>query len=165
MTEDTQKKQEDTKPEESVDELTKCQKERDEYLDGWKRAKAELLNYKKDEAKRFEAILKFANEALIKELLTVLDSFDLAINSFEKDSKTQKGFFLIKSQLEDVLKKNGLEKIKVEIGEPFNPEFHEAVAKVESDGESKTDTIVEQIEAGYILNGKVIRPARVKVAK
>jgi len=165
MTEDTQKKQEDTKPEGSVDELTKCQKERDEYLDGWKRAKAELLNYKKDEAKRFEAILKFANEALIKELLTVLDSFDLAINSFEKDSKTQKGFFLIKSQLEDVLKKNGLEKIKVEIGEPFNPEFHEAVAKVESDGESKTDTIVEQIEAGYILNGKVIRPARVRVAK
>ena len=144
-------------------ELSKHQKERDEYLDGWKRAKAELLNYKKDEARRFEAVLKFANESLVKELLTVLDSFDLAIASFEKDSKTQKGLFLIKSQLEDVLKRNGLEKIKAEIGQPFNPEFHEAIAKIES--EQPADTIVEEIEAGYILNGKVIRPARIKIAK
>jgi len=144
-------------------ELSKHQKERDEYLDGWKRAKAELLNYKKDEARRFEAVLKFANESLVKELLTVLDSFDLAIASFEKDSKTQKGLFLIKSQLEDVLKRNGLEKIKAEIGQPFNPEFHEAIAKIESN--QPANIIVEEIEAGYILNGKVIRPARIKIAK
>ncbi|PIU99264.1 nucleotide exchange factor GrpE [Candidatus Wolfebacteria bacterium CG03_land_8_20_14_0_80_36_15] len=144
-------------------ELSKHQKERDEYLDGWKRAKAELLNYKKDEARRFEAVLKFANESLVKELLTVLDSFDLAIASFEKDSKTQKGLFLIKSQLEDILKRNGLERIKVEIGQPFNPEFHEAIAKIESN--QPANIIVEEIEAGYILNGKVIRPARIKIAK
>ena len=144
-------------------ELSKHQKERDEYLDGWKRAKAELLNYKKDEARRFEAVLKFANESLVKELLTVLDSFDFAIASFEKDSKTQKGLFLIKSQLEDILKRNGLERIKVEIGQPFNPEFHEAIAKIESN--QPANIIVEEIEAGYILNGKVIRPARIKIAK
>ena len=144
-------------------ELSKHQKERDEYLDGWKRAKAELLNYKKDEARRFEAVLKFANESLVKELLTVLDSFDLAIASFEKDSKTQKGLFLIKSQLEDILKRNGLERIKVEIGQPFNPEFHEAIVKIESN--QPANIIVEEIEAGYILNGKVIRPARIKIAK
>lgn len=134
-----------------------------EYLDGWKRAKAELLNYKKDEAKRFESIIKFSNESLVKELLTVLDSFDLAVNSLEEDSKAQKGFYLIKSQLEDILKRNGVEKIKVEIGEVFNPEFHEAIASVNSD--KPADTIIEEIESGYILNGKVIRPVRVKISK
>ncbi len=142
---------------------SKLEKERDEYLDGWKRAKAELLNYKKDEAKRFEALLKFSNELLIKELLTVLDSFDLAIASSEKDQKIQKGLFLIKSQLEDILNKNGLEKIKTEIGQPFNPEFQEALAKISST--QPVDTIVEEIETGYILNGRVIRPARVKISK
>jgi len=149
MAEDVKKEDKEEKP--------------DEYLDGWKRAKAELLNYKKDEARRFEAVLKFANESLLKELLAVLDSFDLAITSFEKDPKIQKGLFLIKSQLESILERNGLEKIKVEIGQPFNPEFHEAIVKIESN--QPADTIIEEIEAGYILNGKVIRPARVKVSK
>lgn len=138
-------------------------KTQEEYLNGWKRAKAELLNYKKDEAKRFELIIKFSNESLVKELLTVLDSFDLAVNSLEEDSKTQKGFYLIKSQLEDILKRNGVEKIKIEIGEAFNPEFHEAIASVNSD--KPADTIIEEIESGYILNGKVIRPVRVKISK
>ncbi len=150
-------------PSQQNEQLVQLQKERDEYLDGWKRAKADFLNYKKDEAKRFEQIIKFSNESLIKELLAVLDSFDLAINSFEEDQKAQKGLVLMKSQLENILKSNGLEKIKVEIGEPFNPEFHEAINKVESD--KPADTIVEEIEAGYIFNGKVIRPARVKIAK
>jgi len=147
-------------PDEAMVEEVKTQ---EEYLDGWKRAKAELLNYKKDEAKRFESIIKFSNESLVKELLTVLDSFDLAVNSLEEDSKAQKGFYLIKSQLEDILKRNGVEKIKVEIGEAFNPEFHEAVANVASD--KPIDSIIEEIEAGYILNGKIIRPVRVKVSK
>lgn len=143
-----------------IDEKVKTQ---EEYLDGWKRAKAEFLNYKKDEAKRFESIIRFSNESLVKELLTVLDSFDLAVNSLEEDSKTQKGFYLIKSQLEDILKRNGVEKIKIEIGEVFNPEFHEAVVSVNSD--KPVDAIIEEIESGYILNGKIIRPVRVKISK
>lgn len=159
-TKEPHKKEEQKK---EVIDSQKLQQEKDEYLDGWKRAKAELLNYKKDEAKRFEALLKFSNELLIKELLTVLDSFDLAIVSSEKDQNIQKGLFLIKSQLEDILNKNGLEKIKTEIGQPFNPEFQEALAKISS--AQPVDTIVKEIETGYILNGRVIRPARVKVSK
>jgi len=73
MAEETQKNNEEKtengeKPEE-LDELAKCQKEKDEYLDGWKRAKADLINYKKDEAQRFENIVKFANESLIRDLI------------------------------------------------------------------------------------------------
>lgn len=132
--------------------------EKNEYLDGWKRAKAELINYKKDEIKRFEEVLKFGQESLVTEMLAVLDSFDLALVS-----EDGKGIRLIKQQLEDILKKYGLEKIKVEAGEIFNPAFHEAVSQVESDKPS--GAIIEEIVRGYLLNGKVIRPARVVVAK
>lgn len=145
--------------------LGQCQKERDEYLDGWKRAKADLINYKKEEAKRFETIVKFSNEALVKDLINVLDSFDLALAALEneKDHKIIKGLYLIKSQLEDILRKNGLEPVVVSVGQQFNPALQMAIASVESDKPS--GTVVEEVERGYLLNGKLIRPVRVKVAK
>lgn len=156
---------EEKKQEESVDELSKCQKEREEYLDGWKRAKADLINFKKDESKRIEAIVKFSNEILVKDLINVLDSFDLALVALglEQDNRTQKGLYLIRQQLEDILKQNGLERIIISVGQPFDPGFQEAVATIESDKPS--GTIIEEVERGYLLNGKLIRPVRVKVAK
>ncbi|MEK9154731.1 MAG: nucleotide exchange factor GrpE [Patescibacteria group bacterium] len=144
-------------------EFLRCQKEREEYLNGWKRAKAELINYKKDEAKRFETIAKFSNESLIRELLLVLDSFDLALSSLEKNGNVDKGIYLILSQLNDVMKQNGLEKVNVIIGEIFNPKYHEAIVSIDSD--KPHGTIIEEIEKGYFLNGKLIKPARVKVSK
>jgi len=165
LAEEEKEKPEDKEELESKeeDELTKCQKERDEYLEGWKRAKADLINYKKDEAKRFEAVVKFANEAIIRDLINVLDSFDLALVALEKEAKTEKGIYLIRAQLEDILKQNGLERIIVSVGQPFDPALQEAIATVESDKPS--GTVVEEVEKGYLLNGKLIRPARVKVAK
>ncbi len=145
------------------DAVAKCQKERDEYLDGWKRAKADLLNYKKDEAKRFEFMLKFANEGMIRELVLVLDSFDLALNSLEKEGKAEKGMYLIRAQFEDILKQHGLERVIVSVGQQFDPNLQEAIASVKSDKPS--GTVIEEVERGYILNGKLIRPARVKVSK
>lgn len=137
-------------------------REREEYLDGWKRAKADLINYKKDEAKRFESVLKFANEQIIRDVLVVLDSFDLAIASLG-DSKEEKGVFLIRTQLEDILKRYGLERVMVSVGQPFDPSLHEAIATVET--QQPSGTIIEEVERGYMLHGKLIRPARVKVSK
>ncbi|MEK7481887.1 MAG: nucleotide exchange factor GrpE [Patescibacteria group bacterium] len=148
---------------ESSDELAKCQKEKDEHLDGWKRAKADLINYKKDEAKRFETMIKFSQEAMIRDLIAVLDSFDLAVLALEKEGKAEKGIYLIKSQLEDNLKKYGLEKVLVSVNQPFDPNLQEAIAAVESDKPSST--VIEEVERGYLLHGKLIRPARVKVSK
>jgi molecular chaperone GrpE len=147
------------------DELTKCQKERDEYLEGWKRAKADLANYKKDEVKRLESVVKFANEALVQELIKILDSFDLAIVALENEGehKTQKGLFMIRQQLEDALRQSGLERVIISVGQPFDPGLQEAIAQVESD--KPTGTVIEEVEKGYLLNGKLIRPARVKVAR
>jgi len=150
-------------------ELAKYKKERDEYLDGWQRAKAEFINYKKDEAKRFEAVTKFANESIIRDLINILDSFDLAISTLEKETspaqskQLEKGIYLIRAQLEDTLKNYGLERVIVSVGNLFDPAMQEVIAVVESDKPS--GTIVEEIERGYMLNGKLIRPARVKVSK
>lgn len=134
-----------------------CEKERDEYLNGWKRAKADLINYQKDEAKRFEEIIKFANATIIKDLIAVLDSFDLAAKHDGKDFK------MIGSQLEDIMKKDGLERMLIPTGSVFDPNLHESIGEVESD--KPPGTIVEEVERGYLLNGRVIRPARVKLSK
>lgn len=149
--------------EETLPELEQLKKERDEYLNGWKRAKADLINSQKEEARRLEDVIKYANAGLIKELITVLDSFDLAISVMEKDGKGEKGIYMIKSQLEDTLKRAGVEKINVAAGNPFDANFQEAVAEAESDQPS--NTIVDVVEQGYTLNGRVIRPARVRIAK
>jgi len=145
------------------DEMGKCMKERDEYLNGWKRAKADLLNYQKDESKRFEEFAKFAEADLIRECITVLDSFDLALATLETEGSVMKGIYMIRAQMEDVLKKRGLERIPVNPGETFNPVFHESLGELESS--HPPGTIGAVIEQGYFLNGKVVRPARVKLSK
>lgn len=137
------------------------QQKAEEYLDGWKRAKADFLNYQKEEIERLEQISKFANEDMVKELLTVLDSFDLALANVKKEEV--EGIKLIQSQLKKVLEKNGLQRLTGTVGQEFDPVFHEAIALVDSDQESSI--VIEEVEAGYLLADKVIRPARVKVSK
>ncbi len=143
------------------EKLKHCETERKEYLDGWQRAKADLINYKKAERERFENLARFAAAGFAAELLPVLDSFHLALGP-GFSSGTEKGVLLIKSQLEDILRKNGLEEIKVDQGEELNPEKHESVGETESENEA--GTVAEVVQKGYTFNGRVIRPARVKIA-
>lgn len=174
--------QNEAENQQEISECDKIKKERDEYLDGWQRARAELINHKKDESKRFEMIRNFANESIIRDIIGVLDNFELAVLAFEsqarkdaecsgitqndaknRSSENLKGVYLIKSQIEDILKNYGLERLAVSAGQNFDPSIHEAVAVIESDKPS--NTVIEEVERGYLLNGKLIRPARVKVAK
>ena len=143
-------------------ELEECSSQKKEYLDGWQRAKADHLNYKKDEGKRFEDLAQFVAHGLIKDLLPVLDSFDLAVGH-GMAREVEKGVLLIRSQLEEVLKQRGLEVIKIAAGESFNPERHESMGEIES--ENPVGTIAEEVQKGYFLRGKVLRPARVRLSK
>jgi len=152
-------------------EFEKLKKEKDEYLRGWQRERADFINYKKDEKERFKEVVRFSNERIVKSLIAVLDGFDLAIESFLKEGKDKKendnylkGIYLIKSQLQDILEKEGVNEIKVKIGEKLNPAFHEVVAMSENE-KFTPDTIIKILEKGYILNDKVIRPCRVIVVK
>lgn len=152
------------KDEQIPSELEECKKERDEYLDGWKRAKADLINFKKDEAERLAGFLKSGNENIIRDLLSVLDSFKLGIVATEKESpEVAKGMLLIKNQLEDALRRYGLEKMVVAMGEMFDPAKHEAMGEMHS--EYPDGAVAEEVEGGYKLYDKVIRAAKVMVSK
>lgn len=145
-------------------ELDQCKREREEYLDGWRRAKADLINFKKEEAERLSALLRTGNENIIRDLITVLDSFDLGIIATgESNPAVMKGMVLIKTQLEDILKRHGLEKIAVTKGEMFDPAKHEAIG--EMDSEYPEGAVAEEVERGYRLYDRVIRAARVRVSK
>lgn len=143
-----------------LNDLKKCLAQSDEYLNGWKRAKADLINYQKDEAKRFEDFAKFSNKGIMKDLIVILDSFDLASLSAKESDQ---GMQMIKVQLSDMLKKHGLEEIKTSPGDMFDPNLHEALMEIPSD--YPPGAISEIIEKGYKLHGQVIRPARVKISK
>ncbi|MBI2121678.1 MAG: nucleotide exchange factor GrpE [Candidatus Sungbacteria bacterium] len=148
--------------------LAKCEKEKKEYLEGWQRAKADHINYRKDEAKRFEDMARFVTAGLLQDVLPVLDSFELAFRSSPLSSSgfqqnDERGMLLIRSQLLDLLKKRGLEEIKVNAGNTFDPEMHESIGEIES--EHASGSIAEEVQKGYYFMGKVLRPARVRLAK
>lgn len=147
----------------SPEEFEKYKQERDEYLEGWKRAKADLINYKKEEGNRFEEFRKFSLSIFMKELLGVLDSFDLGLAMLKDDDPTKRGMILIRAKFFDILKKFGLLEIENAVGRTFNPDQHEAIAEVNSD--QPAGTVVEEVEKGYALHGRLLRSAKVKVAK
>ena len=144
------------------EKLAAADKERREYLEGWQRAKADHINYKKDEAKRLEDIARFASGSLIQDILPVLDSFDLAL-PHAMTHETEKGVLLIRSQLMDVLKKRGLEEIAVKSGDEFEPERHESIGAIESD--LPVGVIAEEVQKGYTLHERVLRPSSVRLSK
>ncbi|MDP2967008.1 MAG: nucleotide exchange factor GrpE [bacterium] len=165
-----EEKKEEIKKELNIEELKKkleeCQKLKEEYLAGWQRARADFLNYKKEEIERIEEILKYGGEEFILKILPILDNFDLAEKKLPEDLKNNdsiKGLLQIKTQILDFLRIQGVEEIKT-IGEKFDPNFHEAVEQVELK-DKDSGIIVEEVQKGYKINGRLLRPAKVKVVK
>ncbi len=147
-------------------ELEILKKEREEYLEGWKRAKAELLNYKKDEYKRIEGFVKKEKEDLFKKFLHILDNFECAEKEARKRNESNEfieGFLKIKELLMNFLSAEGVEEMNV-LNEEFDPFLHEAVEVIEGE-EEDSGKIVEELQKGYFFQGEVIRPAKVKVIK
>ncbi|MBL7155020.1 MAG: nucleotide exchange factor GrpE [Candidatus Portnoybacteria bacterium] len=135
--------------------LKECQKEKEEYLTQVQRARADLINFQRRQEQTQEELDKYGQENFIRELLPVLDSLG-------HGAKENEGIKQIKEQLEIILKKYGLKEIET-LGEKFNPEFHEAVEQIKSKEEE--GTIVGEVQKGYMLGEKVLRPSKVKVAK
>jgi len=135
-----------------TNELGELKKKSEEYLNGWKRERADFINYKKDEMERIGQLVKYANEEIILNLLPVLDNLRLAANHV-KDP----GVLQIQKQLEDFLAKEGIKPIEV-VGKPFDPATMEAV---DGDGE----VVSEEVQKGYTMHEKLIRPAKVKISK
>ena len=146
--------------------LEECQKLKEEYLAGWQRARAELLNYKKEEMERIGEIIKYADVGLISKILPILDNFEIAEKKLPENLKQDeniKGILQIKNQILDFLKNQGVEEIK-SLGEKFNPNFQEIVEIVETK-DKESGVVIEEIQKGYKIHGRLLRPAKVKVAK
>lgn len=139
---------------------------RDDYYDKYLRLQAEFDNFRKRALKDREEFIKFANEALVLELVSILDDFERGIKSTEGKKDFQllhQGVDMISRQLHRLLEDKGLKKINC-LGEKFDAHQHEAIEVVE-DETGQEAAIVEELQPGYTLNGRVIRPAKVKVVK
>lgn len=146
-------------------ELKEKAKLKDEYYERVLRVQAEFENYKKRLDKDKAEFLNFANQALIYELLNIIDNFERAVDAADKtdDHKLlHQGVEMILKDLHDLLKEKGLAKIE-SVGKPFDPAKHEAISQVESD-EYPDRTVVEELQTGYTINGRLLRPAKVKVS-
>lgn len=130
------------------------------------RALADFDNYKKRIAREREEMIRCANEALIVKLLDVVDNIERALQ-FSKENKDfdalVKGIDLIYQDLREILSKQGLCPIEC-VGKSFDPNLHEAVMMLQKEG-VKPQQVVEELQKGYLLNGKVIRPSKVVVSK
>lgn len=144
--------------------LKKCQQEKEEYLTGWQRSQADFINYKKKWEKKLSGWQEMVNQGFIAELLPALDSLGAIKSKIEDGPKFIKGIDGIRKQLLEILKKQGLAEIK-SIGQNFNPEFHEAVETVKPEKGEEGGMVVEEIQKGYLFNGRVIRTAKVRVVK
>ncbi len=144
------------------EELTTVTEEKDKYLNKLKRMKADFVNYRNRSKKEKSKIESRTKMDFINSILPVIDNFERALKSVEEDSEFLSGVQMIYKQLLDVLKKEGLEIIDTE-GQEFDPQYHEAIMQLETD-EYESGYIVEEVQRGYILEDKVVRPAMVKVA-
>ena len=150
------------------EELKKCKSERQEYLDGWQRSRADYANLKVEEEKKRTQITEFTKEDLLLSFLPILDSFDMAFANKEAwesvDKNWRTGVEHIYNQLLSVFKEQGVSEIN-ETGISFDSELHQSIEIVDTKNKKEDGTLSEIVSKGYKVNGRILRPARVKVYK
>ncbi|MEK7606030.1 MAG: nucleotide exchange factor GrpE [Patescibacteria group bacterium] len=148
-------------------ELDTVKKERTEYLEGWQRAKADLINYKKDIEQEKKRIREYASEDVVSDLIPVLDSFDMAFRDRTAWEKTppnwRQGIEYIYNQLLAVLEKNGVTQLNP-LDAMFDPNVHESIGTREVHKEDN-GKILEVVQKGYRLHTKLIRAPKVLVGE
>lgn len=140
----------------------KCQ----EYLDGWKRAKADYANLQKEAEDARARAAQCSKEILLAEIIPVLENFKMAFGHVAKEDRTKDwvvGLEHTKKQLEGLLKSSGIEPIET-VGQEFDPELHEAVGTRQEEGQ-EAGAILEEAKGGYKMSEKTLIPAKVIVAE
>lgn len=152
--------------EEIKKELEAAKISAEENLNGWKRAKADLINFQKDAEKQKQELIMFSMASYVLAALPIYESMEKLLDLTDKTeigNEYKEGVKNIKKQFDDLFKNFGVTKIKT-TGEKFDPNFHEAIAVKKEEGK-ETDIILEEARTGYLLGEKVIRPAKVVVAE
>ena len=170
LTEDQQEEQplaEENLPDKGIteDDETDLKDQLDSLNDKYLRLYSDFDNYRRRSLKEILDIRKIAAEDVVVKLLPVLDDFERAITAFDATENSEglkNGIILIYNKLMTILSGTGLEQMKT-VGEPFNTDFHEAITSIGVPNEEMKNKVVDEIEKGYLLNGKVIRFAKVVV--
>ena len=157
-----------TSPKDTVeDALEKAEKEAAENYDKFLRISAEFENYKKRSVKDRADVAKYANEQLIRDILPIMDSMERALEHVSNSDDLNafiEGLKLIQEKLSMTLEKNGVEKIET-ANRDFDPNYHEAMLQVDTNEPDSDNKIAEVFETGYLLNGRLLRPAKVSILK
>ncbi len=143
--------------------LAEAKEEAQTNLAGWQRSQADFENYKRREEGKQKEILDFAKEVTIVKLLPTLDALEQGLRHApaEVDQNWLKGIEGTLQKLDKVLEEMGVKRIEA-VGKPFDPHFHEAIREVPGDEDG---VIVEDLQTGFEINGKVIRPSQVVISK
>ncbi|WP_017472624.1 nucleotide exchange factor GrpE [Amphibacillus jilinensis] len=160
LMDDTEEKATDA----SFEEIEQIKQEKDELYNKLIRLQAEYDNFRKRTQREKAADLKYKSQSLVTELLPIVDNFERALDNKPEDHAVQpffEGMEMIYRQLSTALEKEGVEIIET-VGETFDPNIHQAVMQVEDD-QYDSNTVVEELQKGYRLKDRVIRPAMVKV--
>ena len=151
---------------ELIQRINELQEESRKNYDLYLRSEAEIENIRKRNKKEKEDWIRYANETLIRDILPVIDNLEMAISHTQNEDALQalkEGVELTLKGLKDTLEKSGLEEVKAE-GEPFDPCYHHAVSETE-DQSTEPGTVVQELQRGYTLKQRLIRPAMVVVCK
>lgn len=149
--------------EELQEKLVLAEENTKKFQDSYLRTLAEMENLRKRNQREREEYIKYANLSMVKKLLPVIDDFERAVDSNNNQDYESllKGMELIFKKLLEVIKSEGVEAIEA-LGKPFDPEFHQPLMMEES--LEPENTVLEEMQKGYIMNGRVIRPSLVKVS-
>ena len=157
---------EDMTKEELIDRIGATQELADKNYDLYVRSQAEIENVRKRFQKDKQDLAKFANEMIIKQLLPVADNLEKAITHTTDENALdalREGIDLTLKSFLDTLEKNGVERVEA-LNQPFDPNFHEAVSQAENNA-VEPGTVVNELQKGYTLNKRLIRPAMVVVSR
>jgi molecular chaperone GrpE len=164
---DKEKKGKATDPlKEMETKIKSLEEEAKETYDRFLRVSAEFENYKKRSAREMSEFKKFANESLIKELLLVVDNMERATNSSKDEGNSNNGLVegldMTLKELLKIFEKFSVKQVE-SLGKPFDPNFHQAVMQEETD-EHPHNTVINELQKGYIINERLLRPATVVVS-
>ena len=163
-------KKKNKKKDEQIEELEKEIGEKDGALKDLQAKmlylQAEFENFKKLKLKEKQETLKYGNEQLLLEMIPVLDNLEMALEHASRTDDVKvirEGVKLTANQFLKVIEKSGVERIEA-LGKKFDPNLHEALYQEERE-DVESDTVVSEVQKGYVLNGRVVRPSRVSVSK
>lgn len=164
-TEDMQEEVLENSEQQLQEEISKLKKDLKTSNDLYLRALAEVDNIRKRNIREREEYIKFAALPLVKKILTVIDDLERAISMYDPKQDPEmlvKGVEMINTRLKEIVEQEGAEALSA-VGEPFDPQYHQPLA-IEQNSNYPQNTVIEELQKGYIMHGRVIRPTLVKVS-